>query len=106
MEMSKLKQCKFCVVTVKHDLETRLHFTLNAKSLASYFKCEKCETHIMFWRLDTKSEVLKISKVIARWHINTFNMLGQIKYIFGLISPWSFENLFNILNIWKCLLPQ
>lgn len=54
MERSKLKQCKFCVVTVKHDLETRLHFTLNVKSLASYFKCEKCETHTRFWRLDTK----------------------------------------------------
>lgn len=69
MEMSKLKQCKFCVVTVKHDLETRLHFTLNAKSLASYFKCEKCETHIMFWRLDTK-----------KWSIENFQSYCTLTY--------------------------
>ena len=70
MEMSDLKQCKFCVVTVKHDdLETRLHFTLYAKRLASYFKCEKCETHTRFWRLDTK-----------KWSIENFQSKCMLTY--------------------------
>lgn len=70
MEMSDLKQCKFCVVTVKHDdLETGLHFTLNAKSLASYFKCEKCETHTRFWRLGTK-----------KWSIENFQSKCMLTY--------------------------